>query len=287
VVSNPAGGLGAAVAFGPEGGTEVTPLVDAAALPLLDAGTHVNAAESQALLERSGVARRALVTRAGTLDVIGALGSRDGRLVGETLAGVAPALGTGEAVALAYSAVRGELWAFRQPRGGTATLQRYSTATQKWSSMRRTGVALSTPLAAAYAPQERALYLLDRGEGTQVRLVRVDADTGVTSVVHSGLFDGSFSAMALVAGDGGALLAMGADARLGRTDVAHLRLEDGRPPLLVDKAGLAAVLAAGTVAESAAGVSFLARRSDGYYEARVIKAADFERIGQPVSGPVF
>lgn len=288
VVSNPSGAPGAVIAFGPDGGTEVTGLVDAAALPLLDAGTHVNAAESEQALQRAGVAQRALVLRAGSLDVIGALGNRDGRVIGEALSGGAPALGSGEAVATAYSAVRGELWAFRQPRGGTATLQRYTTATQKWGAMRRTGAAMGTPLAAAYAPVERVLYLLDRGEGSLVRLLRVDVDSGVTTVLHGGLFDGSFSAMALAVGGDGALLAVGADGRLGQTDAAHLQLlDDGKPPLLVDRATLPAAQAAGTVRESAAGVSFLVRRSDGYYEARLIKPADFQRIGQPVSGPVF
>lgn len=288
VVRTAAGGLGAAVAFGAEGGTDVTAFVDAAALPLLDAGTHVNAAEPEATLARSGVARRALVLRSGSLDVIGALGSRDGRLIAESLAGVAPALGSGEAVATAYSAVRGELWAFRRPAGGAASLQRYSTATQKWSAMRRTGAALSTPLAAAYAPAERMIYLLDRGAGALVRLLRIDADTGVTTVVHDGLFDGSFSAMALAVDAAGVLLAVGADGRLGQTDAAHLQLgAEGAAPILLDRATMPAAQAAGTVAQTAAGVSFLVRRSDGYYEPRLLRAADFQRIGQPVSGPVF
>lgn len=296
VVLGATGGVVGVVAFGPSGGIDVTGAVDSAAVSLLNQGTAVNAAEGEQVLRAGSVARRALVLRAGSLDVIGAVGVRDGRVVGEALAGAAPALASGEAYALAYSALRGELLAVRRAPGQAARMQRYSLATQKWQTMRQTGAALSTPIAAAFSAAEQALYVLDRGDGALIRLVRIGAEDGVASVVASDLFDGSFSAMALAFGEGDqTLLVLGADARLGVTEAVHLALAAERRGLtLLDKAALPRELMAGlgsglaaSIRETAAGVSFLVRRSDGYFEARTIKATDFAPVNAPVTGPVF
>jgi hypothetical protein len=295
VVLGAAGGVVGVVAFGPSGGTDVTGAVDSAAVSLLSQGTQVNAAEREQVLRSAAVARRALVLRSGSLDVIGAVGVRDGRVVGEALSGAAPALASGEAYALAYSALRGELFAVRRVPGRGAAMARYSLATQKWQAMRQTGAALSTPIAAAFSTAEQALYVLDRGDGTRIRLVRIGAEDGVTSVVASDLCDGSFSAMALAFGGDGALLVLGADARLGATFAAHLALAtETRGLTLLDQATLPREQMAGlgsglgaSVRETAAGVSFLVRLGDGSYEARGIPAGDFTRVNARVTGPVF
>lgn len=305
VVDDRAGEVIGVVAVGPDGGTDVTGVIDPTAVALLGAGTHVNAAESEAALGSAGVARRAVVLRAGTLEVVGALGhgavggagqaarmasrapgSAGAGVVGETFASSPQPLETGEAVAPVFAGTRGELFAFRQARAKPTVLQSFSLRTLRWQSVRLAGTRLGTPLVATYSAAEQALYLLDRPSGTAARLVRVTLDDGVATVVASAVLDGSFSALSLSFTAPGTLLVVGADARAGETRAAHLQLAtEDAPLLLLDRATLPREQMVGGAFENAAGVMFLVGVSDGF-EPRALRPDAFRRIGEPVKGPV-
>jgi len=139
-----------------------------------------------------------------------------------------------------------------------------------------------------YAPDELALYVLDRSGDTTVRLVRVGTQDGTARVVAARLLDGAYPAVALSFTAPGRLLVAAADARAGATRLAHLQLPAGRTPLLqLDTATLARDQLVGTAHESATGaVLFLVPVKDGF-EPRSVPRTAFALINAPVDRPLF
>ncbi len=305
---DPTQGVLGVVAYGPDGGTDVTGLVDQTAVTLLGAGTHINASESELALRLAGVSRRAVVLRAGTLEVVGALGAAveaaagpramaalrmpDGEsgapgVIGEAFSPSPQPIDAGETVALAFSGTRGELFAFRQPKGKATALRSLSLTIQRWQSLRLAGTRLLTPIAATFSAAEQALYLLDREIGKTVRLVRIGLEDGVATVLAASLLEDAFSSLSISFATPTTLLVVGADARRGQTSAAHLQLPgDDAPLVLIDRAALPRDLLVGDAFETAGGVLFLVAVPEGF-EARALRADAFRPVREPVKGPIF
>jgi Trypsin len=288
VISNPAGQPTWTLALGPRDARDVTAAVDPVARGLLarhDA-QHVNASEREAELVTAGTARRALVVRGGTLEVIGALGSRGDHVVGESFAPPPAPLGARDTVAFAYAASAGELIALHQDgASGRVMLRRYAEATQRWTA---SALAIGAPLAAAYAADARAVYALDRVGGA-IRLVRIDLQGGGVTVLSAQLLDGSYAAATLSLTAPDRLLVAVADPRAAVTRLAHLQIAPASraPVTQLDAATLPRDQLVGEVRENAAGSAlFLVAVGDGF-EPRVVPATSFTRVGAPVTRPVF
>jgi Trypsin len=289
VMRDRAGTVLGTVALGTNGGTDISARVDATAAPLLAMGTHVNAMEAEATLVQAGVATRAVVLRAGSLEVVGTLGAgaNGTGIAGQAIQSEAQPLATGEAVATVFSGTRGELFALRQVVGKPTQLMSFALRTQRWQTLRLAGDRLGTPLAAGFSPTEQALYALDRVTGTTVRLVRVALEDGAVTVVCPNLLDATFSALALRVTSPTTLLVVGADARAGVTNAAHLRLAtDSSLLTVIDRGTLARDQMVGDAYENAAGVLFQVAAQDGF-EPRVLAPSAFAPVNLPVKGPVF
>jgi Trypsin len=325
IVIDAAGRPDWAIAVGPDGGRDVSAAVDGSARTLLaraDA-TPINASEPEALLRSGGVAHRALLVRTGTLEVIGALGvpaaaalhGSTAGLVGETITAPAPraaaatgfaAAAAGEQVAWAYAASLGALFGVHQDATGRVQVRRFDERTRRWSVLSSSGAGLTTPLAAVFSPEDRSLYVLDRGDAaTAVRLVRVELQSGRTSVLSSRLLDGTYSALGLAlvapaatAIPGGApvtLLLSAADSRARATKLARLQMPLGRAPLWQldtathageEMAGGAHLSPAGSALFLAAVIDPRTGATDGY-EPRGVWQSAFTPVNTAVSKPLF
>lgn len=154
-------------------------------------GPHVAAGEPVVRLERAGVdVREVVVDAAG--EMVGSLGYVNGALSGLVgnfaLAGEAgirrgAALpGTAKVAApkpmaaqFAFSALRRELFRVREG----AVLESFHPG-EGWASQALTGVTLEKPSAAAYVPDENAVFVADQ-VGEHIRLVRILLASGVAS----------------------------------------------------------------------------------------------------------
>lgn len=307
-----------AIAVGPDGGRDVSGAVDLSARMLMARGdlTQINASEPEALLRASGVAHRALLVRTGTLELAGALGAgpAGGQILGEGFTVAAPRAAAtataaplaGEQVAWAYAATLGALFGVHQEATGRVLVRRFDEATRRWSVAPSTGASLTTPLAAVFSPDDRSLYVLDRGDtATAVRLMRVELRDGRTSVVSARFLDGTYPALGLAllpaaddAVPGGApvtLLVSAADARAHATRLARVQLPLGRAPLWqLDTATHASEEMSGSAHQSPAGAAlFLVSVNDprtgapAGYEARSVRSAAFTPVNAAVLKPLF
>lgn len=310
VVLDQAGRPAAAIALGPDGGRDVTRAVDRTARELLARadGVLVNASEPEDLLRAAGLARRALVVKAGSLDLIGALGTPAGQasgVAGEALSIPAPGLLAAAPVTWAYSASLGAAFALRQEATGAVSLRRFDEEARRWSIVSTYGAGLGAPLAAVVVAEERALFVLDRGEGSAVRLVRVALADGRTSVVSARLMDGTFSAFGLtlerpsadrpVGGQPALVLVSAMDSRALTTRLARLQLPYGRLPLTqLDVASAPSTMVGGAHGTRSGDAMFLAAvpkdprtGEEAGFEVRVVARSAFTRVGLPVEKPIF
>lgn len=310
VVLDQAGRPAAAIALGPAGGRDVTRAVDRTARELLARadGVLVNASEPEALLRAAGLARRALVVKAQSLDVIGALGTPAAQasgVVGEALSVPAPGPLAAAPVTWAYSASLAAAFALRQEASGVVSLRRFDEAARRWSLVSTYGAGLGAPLAAVVAAEERALFVLDRGEGSAVRLVRISLPEGRTSVVSARLMDGTFSAFGLtlespsadrpLGGQPALVLVSAMDSRALTTRLARLQLPYGRLPLTqLDVASLPSTMVGGAHGTKSGDAMFLAAvpkdprtGEEAGFEVRVVAKSAFTRVGAPVEKPIF
>jgi Trypsin len=316
IVSNPAGEPTWAIAVGPHGGTDVSRAVDRTARALLarpDA-FHVNASEPEALLQSRGVTSRAVVVQTGAVAVIGALAVSGGVLTGAAIQGaLARRLGSAREeekeakedaspVALAdaplvyaYAATTGTLHALHHQSGRTL-LRRFALRAAQWSTTPITGVALGLPLAALYSPDDGCLYVLDRGDGAAVRLMRVDLRDGRASVVFARVLEGAYAAvgLSLIARGRGELagevpvsvLLSASPAGTRVTRLARLQLPLGRAPLWQRDTASHGEALAGAAHQGGSDARFLVDLGDGF-EVRSLPPAAFTRVEAAVEKPVF
>ncbi|MBX3159113.1 MAG: thrombospondin type 3 repeat-containing protein [Deltaproteobacteria bacterium] len=180
-------------------------------------GRLIAAAEPTGRLERSGIARRALI-----LDERGApmaaLAVKKGTTVAEPVHGTAPAVTSGTRLHL-YSALRDELFVLEASAGEpSATLLRASPA-GALTAVPLAGERLGVPLAATFRAEDSALYVVDRS-GDAIRLVRIDLVADRVSIVSPRLLAKAPRAVSLSVTERGELLL--AIARASATELAWI-----------------------------------------------------------------
>jgi hypothetical protein len=274
----------AVIGMGPDGGEDVSRLLDTRAIQMLGGpDTKVVAAETP--IQLGGTTRRVATLKPTTFTVTGVVHQRAGAtpFQGELLA--APRAGASATPAtpsiLVYSAVRDEVYALADSRSAPALL--VWTRAGGWREKRLSGDRPLQPLAATFRLEERALYALDREKpGTPIRLVRIDLDTGVTEVRDAALIEGDPGAVSLSNGLDGNLVvgaALAAKARLARVDVRP------RAPLLVSRAIGEGDLV-GDAREGRGGVAYLSRPPTGGFDPHMVPATAFAAVrGNP--RPIF
>ncbi|MDQ3341569.1 MAG: trypsin-like serine protease [Myxococcota bacterium] len=233
--------------IGPDGARAVSLANDV--IDLIARGRVITAAESAGMLDRAGVARRAIV-----VDTAGAaLGALTGARGASVEAFSRPALGgTDSARVYAYSALRGELYAVRLLSG--ASTSRIERLGARWQTVPIAGATLGVPLAATIDARNNALYIVDRA-GDAVRLVRVDLVADRATVIAPRLLSTTPSAVSLSLTPAGELLLVAG------SELAWIA--NGR---LVGRAGALDVLA-GDARELALGVHFAGERGAGFVPA--------------------
>jgi hypothetical protein len=278
--------LRAVIGVGPEVSEDVSSLLDEIAIRLLGGpDTRVAAAELEYQLK--GTTLREVTVDAESLSVTGAIHVQGGQVAikGETIGGNqgarARAAGPPAGSILTYSAVRDELYALAGSRAAVP-LQIWTRAAG-WQEMRLEGERVLNPVAATFRLEERALYALDRAEtGAPMRLLRIDLDTAVTTVLDARLIEGAPTATSVSNGlDGGLLVA----ATFGSTTrLARLAITGGRVELRAraDHAGGMT----GDARETRAGIAFLVRR-DATFNPRMVPASAFQPVRDGNPRPIF
>ncbi|MEZ4359806.1 MAG: trypsin-like serine protease [Kofleriaceae bacterium] len=294
VVRDAAGRPSWAFAVGPDGGREVTGALDAAARTWLadESLVHVSASEPEARLRDLAVARRALVLRAGTFELVGALDARAPGIAAEPLAVRGPARGARDVVAWTYAASAGALYAVHQDATGRAWLRTFDEASKRWSAIAPRGVELGAPVAAVVDAATSSLYVLDHA-GAALRLLRIELHDGRATVLAPRLLDGEVTgaSLALAAPSprdptAAPALLLAATSRRG-TYLAHLAPPAGRAPLmLLDATTVPGVALVGDVREGLAGAALLSATPDGLAPYTVAARA-FAPQNVPVTGPLF
>ena len=215
----------------------------------------VPASETAGELGAAGSVRRVvMVDLAGaTPRILGALGQRDdGGVIGAqrgALGGVA-ALGmpAGPApqaqgapshphcgarpAALAYSAVRHQLYWLERAPGAPAALRTWHGAEDVWAETPLAGASIGHPFALLYHQRHHALYVLDRvgPSNAKGRLVRIDLADGQATVLAPALLSAHFDEATLSLADDGTLLV--AVARGGKHRLAHVATGSSSASLL-------------------------------------------------------
>ena len=277
--------LRAVIGVGPDVSEDVSSLLDLGAIRLLGGpDTRVAAAEPEHQLR--GTTLREVTVDAESVSVTGAIHVQGGQVAikGETIGNQgarARAAGPPAGSILIYSAVRDELYALAGSRAAVP-LQIWTRAAG-WQEMRLEGERVLHPVTATFRLEERALYALDRAEtGAPMRLLRIDLDTAVATVLDARLIEGAPTAASLSNGlDGGLLVAAtyGSTTRLARLAVAGGRVE------LRARADHAGGMT-GDARETRAGIAFLVTR-DATFNPRLVPASAFQPVRDGNPRPIF
>jgi hypothetical protein len=273
--------------------------LDSVAMQMLTGdGLLVPAAEPAGKLAGTSV-RQVVVD--SSLRVGGALHVGEDEIQGETIGGkgigaapaqtataagpIAPNAGAPVNTALAFSALREELYALRwDPERRTTSLHIWTRA-GGWRQSALTGERLGEPLAVTFRLEEGALYALERPAGSaSTRLTRIDLATGAARVLESRLVTEPVAAASLsVTADSGLLVS--AAMERGGTRLARL-LFDGERVRLVARAAHPESLVGEARERRSGGAAFLVQ-VEREFEPRAVDARAFEAVRDPSARPIF
>ena len=263
---------------------DVTNEIERTAMNLLRDGLRVPASEPEFRLLSAGVTSREVIL-ASALDVtpIGLISIDAGEIAGKALGAKSRRRGKETTRALAFSAVRNELFDLSlETRARSARLATW-THESDWASFSLSGEDIYTPLSMTFRLEDTSLYVIDREPRGRLRLLAIDLDSGRVRLISNDLAgEGSERSVASIANDrdGGLLVAVGND---DGTQLAHLRSDRGKW-LAIDRATDKRTFV-GDVRELAGGIYFVSERGREYVPAKVERRS-FEEASQELE-PLF